>query len=101
MSDAPTWENNVVQGDDAPTWENNVVQGDDAPTWENNVVQEPQDGGNVVGALPEGQVNSGQTDVDIVVPERPSAKVDPKKILIFLMVITKGSENYVVVSISN
>lgn len=54
-----------------------------------------------MGALPEGQVHSGQPDVEVVVPERLSAKVDPRKMLVFLMVITNGSENYVVVSISN
>lgn len=87
---------------DAPAWENNVVQGAQVAGWEEIVVQGPQDvTGNGQGALPEGQTGSNQQDVEVIVPERPSAKVDPRKILVFLMVITKGSENYVVVSILN
>lgn len=72
----------------------------DVPAWENNV-QELKDERNAVEAIPEGQLHSGQRDVDVVVRERPRAKVDPRKILVFLMVITKGSESYLVVSISN
>lgn len=71
----------------------------DAPARENRIVPRPEDSAATEqGALPDGQADSGQSNVKVVVPERPSAKVDSRKIPIYLMMITVGSERYLVVS---